>query len=140
MPFSYVIDTKRRLVISTAWGCVTFEEVEAHQNGLLSEPEFNPDFDQFLDATRLTTLDLSIDEAKTIARRPLFSRTSRRAWVSANPTIYGMGRLIAAYNELSNAASQIALFYDLPSALKWLELDTDFLKNDIPTVVDRVGS
>jgi len=34
-----------------------------------------------------------------------------------------MGRLIAAYNELSNAASQIVVFYDVPSALKWLGLD-----------------
>jgi len=79
MPFSYLIDTKRRLVISTAWGCVTFEEVKAYQNGLLSDPDFTPEFDQFLDATCLTTLDLSIVEAKTIARRPLFSRTSWRA-------------------------------------------------------------
>jgi hypothetical protein len=136
MPFRYVIDAKRRLVVTTAWGCVTFEEVKAHQNGLLSEPDFTPDFDQLLDATRLTTLDLSIDEAKTIARRPLFSRTSRRAWVSADPAIYGMGRLIAAYNEMSNAASQIALFYDLPSALKWLGLESEFLRNDDPSIAD----
>jgi len=124
MPFSYVIDKKHRLVISTASGCVTFAEVIAHQDGLLREPDFSPELDQFLDATRLTTLDLSINEARTIARRPLFSRTSRRAWVSADPAIYGMGRLIAAYNELSNAASQIVLFYDLPSALKWLGLES----------------
>jgi len=60
MPFRYVIDKKGRLVVSTAWDWVTFEEVKAHQDGLLSEPDCNPEFDQFLDATRLTTPDLSI--------------------------------------------------------------------------------
>jgi hypothetical protein len=123
MPFRYVIDKRRRLVISNASGSITFAEAKAHQDGLLAEPHFSPDFNQFLDATKLAILDLSIDEAKTIARRPVFSGTSRRAWVSPDPAIYGMGRLIAAYNEMSSAVSQISVFRDVPSALRWLGIE-----------------
>ena len=43
MPCSYVIDTGKRLVITTACGCVTFAEIRAHQDKLLSDPEFNPE-------------------------------------------------------------------------------------------------
>lgn len=125
MPFHYVIDKQRQLVISTASDVVTFAEVLAHQGGLLNDPDFNPQFNQFLDATKVTSLDISIDEAKTVARRPLFSPTSRRAWVSTNPAIFGMGRLIAAYNEMSSAASQIHIFSELSPALRWLGLESD---------------
>jgi hypothetical protein len=125
MPFRYSIDKELKLVISTALDIVTFADVLAHQDGLLNDPDFNPQFNQFLDATRATALDISIDQAKSVARRPLFASTSRRAWVASNPTIFGMGRLIAAYNEMSSAASQIHIFYELSAALKWLGLEAD---------------
>lgn len=125
MPFRYVIDKELQLVISTASDAVTFAEILAHQDGLLNDPDFNPQFNQFLDATKVTVLDISIDQAKTAARRPLFASTSRRAWVASNPALFGMGRLIAAYNEMSSAASQIYIFSELSAALKWLGLETD---------------
>ena len=96
-------------------GRITFAEVIAHQDELLSEPDFSPDFNQFLDATKVTNLELSREEAKTIARRPLFSSASRRAWVSADPAIHGLGRLMAAYNEMSSGTSQISVFHDDPA-------------------------
>jgi hypothetical protein len=71
----------------------------------------------------VTSLDISVDEAKVIATRKLFSSTARRALVATSPTIFGMGRMMEVYNEMSNVASQVRIFYDLPSALKWLGLD-----------------
>lgn len=104
---------------------VTFAEVLAHQDGLLRDPDFNPQFNQFLDATKVTVLDISIDQAKAAARRPLFASASRRAWVTSSPALFGMGRLIAAYNEMSSAVSQIHIFSALSAALKWLGLYAD---------------
>ena len=103
MPVRYVIDKEQQLVITTGSDRLTFAEIKAHQDQLLNDPDFN--------------------EAKTIARRRLFSPTSRRAFVTATPTIFGMGRMMQAYNELSNVASQVRVFYDHPSALKWLGLE-----------------
>jgi hypothetical protein len=123
MSFSYTIDKERRLVISTASDRVTFEQGKAHQDRLLNDPDFDPEFYQLLDATRVTVLDISIEQAKTLARRRVFSPNSRRAWVSPDPAIFGMGRLIAAYNEMSSGASQIHVFSDLRMALKWLGVE-----------------
>lgn len=51
MPCRYVIDIEQRLVISTGWDRVTFAEIKAHQDQLVSDPDFNPEFNQFVDAT-----------------------------------------------------------------------------------------
>lgn len=54
MPVEYIIDKERRLVISTAWGRATFAEARAHQERLKDDPDFHPEFNQFLDATDVT--------------------------------------------------------------------------------------
>ena len=100
MPCRYVIDKERRLVITTGLNRVTFAEAKAHQDQLVSDPDFNPEFNQLIDATAVTALDMSVDEAKMIARRAFFSPTSRRAFVATSPSIFGMARLMAAHDEI----------------------------------------
>ena len=124
LPVHYAIYREQRLVISTALGRLTFAEVKEHQNQLLNDPEFNPEFNQLLDLSAVTDMDLSIDEAKMAARRRMFSPASRRAILASRPAIYGMGRLLGAHHELAEGSSQVGIFYDLPSALEWLGLDS----------------
>ena len=124
MPCRYLIDKERRLVTSAGWDRVTFQEMRANQDQLLRDADFNTDFNQLIDATKVAVLDISIDEAKTLAGRKIFSPTSRIAWVATDPTIYGMGRLIATYHEMGKTPSQVGVFYDLPSASEWLGLES----------------
>jgi len=123
MPASYAIDKRRRLVITTASACVTFAEAKTHQDQLLSDPDFHPDFNQLVDCTAVTELTLSAEEARIIISRKVFSSSSRRAFVSANPAVFGMGRLMEAYNDMTVAPSQVRVFRDLASARKWLGLE-----------------
>ena len=46
MPCRYVIDIEQRLVISTGWDRVTFAEAKAHQDQLVRDPVFNPEFNE----------------------------------------------------------------------------------------------
>lgn len=123
MPCRYLIDKERRLVISRGWDRVTFDEMKAHETQLKSDPDFNPEYNQLLDATKVTVLELSIDEAKTMAGRTIFAPGSRRAWVATDPAIYGMGRLMATYHEMGKMPTQVCVFYDLRCALEWLGLE-----------------
>ena len=123
MPIDSRIDKDRQLVVATASGRVTFAEATDYQDRLLNDPDFNPEFRQLLDGRAVTHLDITVDQAKIVAKRRLFSDSSRRAWVAHERAVFGMGRLIATYNENSPAKSQIKVFYDLPSALHWLGLD-----------------
>ena len=124
----YTLDKERQLVISVASGRLSFTEVRAHQDRLLADPNFKPEFNQLLDGRTITDLDMTVDEARLLARRPLFSDKTRRAWVSPSPAIYGMGRLMATHNEYSVAKSQVRVFYDLASAMEWLGLDNSAVR------------
>lgn len=120
MPCRYVIDKERRLVISTCWGRLTYEEMKAHDDQLEKDDQFNPEFDQLADLRSVSTLAVSAEQGKTLARRYVFSQASRRAWVASDPAIYGMGRLMATHYEIGLHSTTGLTFYDLPSALKWL--------------------
>ena len=120
MPCRYVIDKPRRLIISIYSDHVTLAEIEGHKDQFTSDPEFDPEFDQFVDLTAVTALDISIDEAKTIARRKVFSPTARRAFLASSPSVYGMYRLMEAYHSMAEGEEQVCVFYDREAALKWL--------------------
>jgi hypothetical protein len=122
MPYTYVIDKERRLVMSTVSGIVTFTEIMAHLDQLVREPDFSPEFNHFIDWAAATNLDISTDEAKAIARRRDFSPPSRRAFFTTSPSIYGMLRLILTHHEMAGAREFTCVFYDRDEALKWLGL------------------
>lgn len=124
MPCNYVIEKERRLVVSTASGRVTFAELMDHQNRMVEDPDFNPEFNQLIDATGVTEVELSRDAAQELTSRNIFSPRSRRALVATKPAIFGMGRVLLAYHEMSDAPSQTNAFYELAQAMKWLESPT----------------
>jgi len=126
MPFSYAVYKEQRLVISTASGRVTQAEIKERQDQTGSDPDFDPEFNQIVDLTAVTDFEMSMDEFTALARRRVFGSGSRRAFVASAPHIFGMGRLWEAHSALSDDdPSKIQVFYDLPSALKWLGLEAD---------------
>ena len=128
MPYSYSIRKEKRLVISIGLGLVTFAELKANADKLAKDPDFNPEFDQLVDATAMAELQVSVDEARTLAQVNLFSPNSRRAFVAPQPAAFGMIRLWSAYHELRSEPSDVAVFSDLATALAWLGRDTMEMK------------
>lgn len=126
MPFSYVVYKEQRLVISTGSERVSHAEIKERQDQTASDPDFDPEFDQIVDLTEVTDFEMSIDEFTALARRKVFASRSRRAFVASTPHVFGMGRLWEAHSALSDDdPSKIQVFYDFPSALKWLGLEAD---------------
>ena len=123
MPTRYVIDTEKRLVISSGWGCVTCAEILAHRKQLVSHPDFDPKFDQLVDGRSVTELDMTMDEAKKIASSSPFSPESRRAFVASSLLVLGFARLMETHSKRGEGREQVRVFHDLPSALSWLGLD-----------------
>jgi hypothetical protein len=124
MPFSYAVYIEHRLVISTGLGLVTWEEIKTRQDQTKTDPDFNPEFNQIVDLRAVTGLDMTGDHVRLLARRKIFSAASKRAFVAISPAIFGVGRMWEILTEMSDNPSQIRLFYDLPSALKWLNLES----------------
>ena len=120
MPITSKIDKEQRLVLTTGSGIVTLQEILDHQKRLRSDPEFDSTFDQLGDFTPATSLDLTSAEVETVASGTLFAKTSRRAFVANDATMFGVGRMFEAYREMSGTGEQVKIFYDRDSALKWL--------------------
>jgi hypothetical protein len=123
LPFTYAVYKDQRLVVSTGSGRVTCDEIRARQDETATDPDFNADFNQIVDLRAVTAFDVSVDEFRVLAARQVFSATSRRAFVAADAAIFGMGRLWEAETEFSQQTSQIRVFYDLRSALDWLDVE-----------------
>ena len=123
MPFSYVVYRENRLVISTGSDLVTWEEIKTRQDQTKTDPDFNPEFNQIVDLRSVTGFDMTSSQTRQLARRMIFSLTSKRAFVARNPAVFGVGRMWEIFSEMSDNPSQIRVFYDLPSALKWLDLE-----------------
>jgi len=120
MPFDYVVYKEHRLLISTALGRVTWEEIKTRQDQTKTDPEFDPEFDQIVDLRSATRVELTGDQIRFLAGRQIFSSRSKRAFVAPNPSIFGVGRMWETYTEFSSHPTEIRVFGDLPSALKWL--------------------
>lgn len=123
MPCRYAIDVGIGLVISTGWGRVTFDEMKAHQDQLSSDPDFDPRFNQLLDATAVTELKATPDELKIIVGRRFFSPTSRRAFLASSLPVLGMARLMELYSKIESGREQVCVFHNRESAMKWLGME-----------------
>jgi len=77
MPCNYRIERKQRLVISTAWGVLTGEEILEHQNRLVCDSCFNSDFYQLLELVDVTNFEIDFDTMDTLSEQQIFSPRSR---------------------------------------------------------------
>ena len=119
MPLYYKIDKEHRLVVTVGEGGVTFREIQDHQDQLLADPAFDPSFNQLIDVTAATDLDLTVAEMKEVSRRRIVSCGSRRAFVASNIHILAIGRLMQTYHEAHHEV-EVHIFLDCDEALKWL--------------------
>ena len=97
---------------------MTFEDFKGHQDRLLADPEFDASFDQLIDMTKATKLNMSPQEGRILAERRVVSPKSRRALVATEAHIFAFGRMMEIYHEQLGIAR---VFYSMDEALKWLE-------------------
>src|SRR5690349_21755735 len=123
MPFAYIVHKGLYVVVSTGLDRVSWTEIRACQDQTKTDPNFNPEFDQIVDLRTTTSFDMTGEQATVLARRMIFSFSSKRAFLASSPAVFGMARRWEAFTELSDNPSQIKVFYDLSPALKWLGLE-----------------
>jgi hypothetical protein len=120
MPLSYRIDKERRLVNTTAWDVLTSPEVLEHMRQLSSDPDFDRDFFQLLDLTRVTEVREENIFLLELCTPHIFSRRSRRAVIAASPLTFGLSRRFIAMREAMGGAEQMRVFKSRDAALQWL--------------------
>ena len=124
MALRYVIDREHRLVVVIGSGIVSAADIKALIEQGPQDPDFNADFDEFVDLRAVTGFELSGDQVRMLAGYKLFSPKSRRAFLAKDPHVFGVGRMWEAYTEFSHDTTQVRVFYELAPALAWLELES----------------
>jgi hypothetical protein len=119
MPAFYKIDKERRLVMSTAFGIITMAEALAHQEKLLKDPDFDPNFGQLLDVTHVTDVELSAPDVRRLALKTVFSPNSRRAILVKSDLQYGLARMFGIVRD-GFGEKGIRVFRKLEDALEWV--------------------
>jgi hypothetical protein len=119
MPVFYKIDKERKLVRSGGSGNVTCEEMLDHQNRLADDPDFNPNFSQLVDATQPTSIELTPDCVRRLAKRNLFAPTARRALVADKDYVYAHLRMFEILREFEGELG-IRVFRTHEEAEEWV--------------------
>ena len=123
MPTEYKIDKSLRMVFSKAYGDLTNQDVNSHQNRLRDDPDFDPSFSQLVDCTDVTKADdLSSDGIYELARRNPFGAGSHRAFVAPKKLLYGLFRMFQILTD--DYPDELIVFKELTEARKYLKLET----------------
>ena len=118
MPFDYVIDKSRRLIITTAQDAVTVAEVRSKLDRLFSDPEFDPHLNELIDATGVTKMYVPVADVLEFLNQCILSKESRTAWVVTKAEQWAMlAHMFAAWMSLHGKCK---VFHDIPSALAWI--------------------
>ncbi len=128
MAWNYQIDKERGLVITTVWDEIDGDQVLEHQCRLRSDRDFNPDFYQLLDFTRVTKINIDLPTVMELSDIDLFSGKSRRAFFAgSNLLAYGMCRMFIAFRKTS-AEEELKAFQDRGEALQWLFYESEWAR------------
>ncbi len=120
MPVTYRIDKARRLLLLTATGVVTADEVRAWREAVHNDPDFSPDFRALFDGTAVTKFDLSTDDIHAMVAAAFFAPNARRAFVAKNRLGFGLARMFESLRSMKGETG-IRVFSDRAQALAWLE-------------------
>jgi hypothetical protein len=115
----YRIEKERRLVLSFGAGVLTKEDILGHMDRLSKDPDFDPAFSQVADFTHITEIHLEPGDVRLLAKRNVFSFSSRRALVVKNDLPYGLARMFEIHREL-NGEKGIRVCRSLVEALEWV--------------------
>lgn len=119
MPVRYSIHKKHRLIISVGEGYITVDEIKAHQDQLLADPDFDPTFNQLIDVSSTADVYLDVPEMKEVGRRRIVSESSKRAHLANSAHVAAIGRVMQIFHEAHNEV-EVHVFEDRQRALEWL--------------------
>jgi hypothetical protein len=121
MSIRYVIDEFRRVVVSTATGIFTDEDMRVHARKLAADATFDPEFRHLVDFRGVDRLEVSSDGVRENAAGNPWTKSTRRAVVCGSDEVYGMARMFQLLTE--GDSPEVRVFREMSEARVWLELD-----------------
>ncbi len=122
MPISHRIDESLGLVLTTAQGVLTEQDIRTLRQRLREDSDFDPNYDHIIDLRDVVGFEISAAEMREIAdQHYIFNESCREAIVAKKDISFGMARM---YEMLRGSKSgEIKVFRDMAEARHWLGLD-----------------
>jgi len=118
MPANYRIDIDRRIILSTAIGKLTDEDLREHQRAVLSDPSFEPTLNQLWDLQQVEELDISNSALRDLASSRSYAAETKRAVVAPRDVLYGTARMFQTLHD--QAPEDFQVFRTADEAKAWL--------------------
>ena len=121
MATTYKLDSSLRTVFSTSHGVLTGDDLLAHREKLVRDPDVDLDHRQLWDFRGVIEVAVSRkDLVELLESKSPFGQGSRRAFVAASDVDYGKLKMIQLLR--GTCAGEIMVFRDIHEARKWLEV------------------
>jgi hypothetical protein len=119
MPVGYKIDKEHKLVMSTAYGVVTREDILFHQQRLLADADFSRNFSQLADFTRMAKLEVNATDIASFAAKTVFAPESRRAIIVPDDEAFGLARMFEILRD-AKGDDGIRVFRSVEEGFDWI--------------------
>jgi hypothetical protein len=119
MPVGYKIDKEHKLVMSTAYGAVTREDVLFHQQRLTADPDFSRNFSQLADFTRMAKLEINAADIASFAAKNIFAPQARRAIIVPDDEAFGLACMFEILRD-AKGENGIRVFRSIEEGFDWI--------------------
>lgn len=124
MPISYRIDVERNLVLTTASGTLTDDDIVQHKARLVRDPDFNSAMKELSDIRGIDQLDVTPGGVAAMVQQDIRDSAAvashKLALVVSKEVAYGMARMYQTLTKSNIEA--VGVFRDIDEARAWLQL------------------
>lgn len=127
MPITYRIDTARGLVLTTATGVLTDDELLEHKRALAADPAFAPGMRQLSDVRAVEQLAVTSEGVRLMVALDRDQADQlgdyRLAIVTGADVVFGTARMYQTMTD--DQLNHVQIFRDMDDARAWLGLPPD---------------
>jgi hypothetical protein len=98
VPTKLMIDPQAGMVYSTLFGDVAASDLMQHIASIRAHPDFDPSFNELVDATQLALINLSSEDVRAFAlQESPFLPSSKRVLVASEDLTFGLARMFQVF-------------------------------------------
>jgi hypothetical protein len=98
VPTKIIIDRESGVVYSTLSGKLGTADLVRHIAAIREHPDFDPFFNELIDATEVTSLDIPSADIQAFAMQDSpFDRSAKRLFVASEDLIFGLARMFQTF-------------------------------------------
>ena len=122
MPITYSIDHERGVVLTTASGVLTDDELLHHKRKMTSDPNFKPGLVGLSDIREIAELAVTTEGIRSLVKQDALDaerlKGFKLAIVASDDVVFGMARMYQTMTQ--DNVFNVRIFRDLDEAKKWL--------------------